>query len=101
MIAHPRPDAELLARSAERRARAAAELAKSSRVANPFVVVVTVLCGAGTFWFDAVGTSLLAHGLVGAAAGGALSLAALAYGDVRRLQRRIHALEVLAGNGET
>lgn len=98
MIAPPRLEAEQLARSAGRRARAAAELARLSRAASPFVVVVNVLCVAATFWFVAVNTSFPTRGLVGAVAGGALSLAAMAYGEVRRLQRRVEALEILAGD---
>ena len=101
MIAPPLLHAEQMSRNAERRARAAAELAKSSRGANPFVVVINVMCGAGALWFVAVSTSSATRGLVGAAAGGALALAAVAYGEVRRLRRRVDALEILAKDGET
>ena len=99
MAAIPTLEAEQVARIAHRRALAAAALAKSHRVASPFIVLVNVLCAGGTLAFLAISTGL-AGGLLGAVAGGALALASLAFGDLRRLQRRVEALEILAsGDG--
>ncbi len=95
MAVTPTLEAEQVARVAHRRAVAAASLAQTRRVANPFIVLVNVLCSGGILAFLAISTSL-ADGLLGAIAGAAFALASMAYGDLRRLQRRLEALEVLA-----
>ena len=98
MGAIPTAEAEQVARIAHRRALAVASLAKTQSVASPFIVLVRVLCAGSTLAFLAISTSL-EGGLLGAIAGGALALASIAYGDLRRLQRRVEAVEILAPDG--
>ena len=91
-------DAELISRAVANRAAATEMLAKSEKTANPFVAVVFVGCLAGTFAFSAIQSATIFHAIVGAAAGSALALASLAYGELMRLRRRMEALHLLSRN---
>ena len=81
---------------AKRRTWAVEVLAAPHRSASLFTVLVSVTCVAATAAFLALRTGPDSRAVVGAAAGGALALAGLAYGELRRLRRRVAALETLA-----
>ena len=92
------PDLEVaqISRVAASRAAAFAVLAQPVKAASLFLVIVIVLSTAFTFGLGALRSETVIRAVLGAVAGGALALAAIAYGELRRLRLEVDALKKLA-----
>jgi small-conductance mechanosensitive channel len=88
-------EAELLLNAADKRALASTTLLRRSRAASVFVVVTIVACMFLSFGLQALGGDDVSRFLTGGVAGAALALAALAYGEFRKLHLKVEALVAL------
>jgi phosphate/sulfate permease len=85
-----------LLRSAAQRSAAQDVLQSTDRTIGLPMAFLSVACTAATFALLAARPEPMFHALVGGVAGAALSLGALAFGESRRLSRRIEAVIAVA-----
>ena len=85
-------DGAKLVQTAAKQSAAQDVLRSTDRNISLFMAIVSVACTAGTFALLAVRPEPIFHALAGGVAGAGLSLSAMAFGESRRLSRRIEAV---------
>ena len=90
-----RTEAELLLAAADKKAWAATALNRRMPAPSVFLVVTIIACMFLAFGLQALRGDDVSRFLVGGVAGAALGLAALAYGELRKLRLKVEALASL------
>jgi hypothetical protein len=89
-------DGERIAKDAVKRALAVDAMAATAETVNPLTLLVVVVSSAMTCGILGTKDEMIFRIIVGALTGATFAMACLTYADVRRLRRRVEAMNFLS-----